>query len=146
MTIKRMMETVLGALGYQHRSETNAVIAAWQEEAKMLRHERDRQMRKEAEANDAHAKHFQRLHKVIDNSGMYATDGVIEHGLSCSICTPRPREQVPQAVHDHGWQWRPVGDGAFAPPFGTIRVCIDCGCLVAGGPTRCVRCAKESRS
>ena len=49
---------------------------------------------------------------------------------------------VPAEVHESGWQWRPVGDGAFAPPFGTIRVC-DCGCLVAGGPTRCVRCADD---
>jgi hypothetical protein len=38
--------------------------------------------------------------------------------------------------------WRKIDDDtAFAPPFGTIRACIDCGCLVAGGPTRCVRCA-----
>jgi hypothetical protein len=25
----------------------------------------------------------------------------------------------------------------------TIRECIDCGCLVAGGPTRCRRCVEE---
>lgn len=25
----------------------------------------------------------------------------------------------------------------------TIRTCIGCGCLVSGGPTRCVRCAKK---
>lgn len=25
--------------------------------------------------------------------------------------------------------------------LGTVRACIDCGALVAGGPTRCVRCA-----
>lgn len=49
---------------------------------------------------------------------------------------------VPDAVHEKGWQWRPVGDCAFAPPFGTIRTCIGCGCLVSGGPTRCVRCAE----
>lgn len=54
----------------------------------------------------------------------------------------RARDAVPQEVHDHGWQWRPVGDGAFAPPFGTIRACLDCGCLVAGGPTRCSRCVR----
>lgn len=34
-------------------------------------------------------------------------------------------------------------DGAFIMGLGTIRICIDCGILVAGGPTRCVRCAKE---
>lgn len=57
---------------------------------------------------------------------------------------PDSHGEIPQAVHERGWQWRPVGDGAFAPPFGTIRVCIACGCLVAGGPTRCVRCAKAA--
>ena len=30
----------------------------------------------------------------------------------------------------------------FWEPFGTVRECINCGCLVAGGPTRCIRCAK----
>lgn len=54
------------------------------------------------------------------------------------------RAEVPQEVHDRGWQWRPVSDDtAFAPPFSTVRACIDCGCLVAGGPTRCGRCAKD---
>lgn len=50
---------------------------------------------------------------------------------------------VPADVHEHGWQWRPTGkDTAFAPPFGTIRVCGACGCLVAGGPAACARCAE----
>jgi len=50
---------------------------------------------------------------------------------------------VPADVHEHGWQWRPTAtDTAFAPPFGTIRQCRGCGCLVAGGPTACVRCAE----
>lgn len=49
---------------------------------------------------------------------------------------------VPVEVPECGWQWRPVTtDTAFAPPFGTIRQCQGCGCLVAGGPTACVRCA-----
>ena len=26
----------------------------------------------------------------------------------------------------------------------TVRTCIDCGCLVAGGPTRCGRCTKDT--
>jgi len=53
---------------------------------------------------------------------------------------------VPREVHERGWQWRPIdGDTAYAPPFGTIRACRVCGCLVAGGPTACVRCvAHES--
>lgn len=27
----------------------------------------------------------------------------------------------------------------------TVRACIDCGCLVSGGPTRCTRCAEQSK-
>lgn len=51
---------------------------------------------------------------------------------------------VPVDVHERGWQWRPTAtDTAFAPPFGTIRRCRVCGCLVAGGPTACARCAEE---
>mgnify|MGYP000741711663 CR=1 FL=1 len=51
---------------------------------------------------------------------------------------------VPVEVHERGWQWRPVDkDTAFAPPFGTIRKCRVCGCLVAGGPTACARCARN---
>lgn len=34
-------------------------------------------------------------------------------------------------------------DEAFIPGLGTVRACLDCGCLVAGGPTRCKRCAKD---
>lgn len=30
----------------------------------------------------------------------------------------------------------------FLKEFGTVRECIDCGCLTAGGPTRCVRCVE----
>jgi len=26
----------------------------------------------------------------------------------------------------------------------TVRACLDCGALVAGGPTRCGRCAKDA--
>ena len=51
---------------------------------------------------------------------------------------------VPDDVHERGWQWRPTAtDTAFAPPFGTIRQCRVCGCLVAGGPTVCARCAED---
>ena len=56
---------------------------------------------------------------------------------------PRIAVVVPVEVHEHGWQWRPTAtDTAFAPPFGTIRQCRVCGCLVAGGPTACARCAE----
>jgi hypothetical protein len=39
--------------------------------------------------------------------------------------------------------WHRVGDGAFARPFGTVRQCTECGALVGGGPSRCVRCAQS---
>lgn len=43
---------------------------------------------------------------------------------------------------DSADRWHRVSDDtAFAPPFGTVRACVGCGCLVAGGPTRCGRCA-----
>lgn len=55
--------------------------------------------------------------------------------------------EVPAEVHERGWQWRPTDeDTAFAPPFGTIRVCRSCGCLVSGGPTACGRCVDSWES
>ena len=36
------------------------------------------------------------------------------------------------------------GVEGFIPELkATVRECVDCGALIAGGPTRCVRCAKE---
>jgi len=29
----------------------------------------------------------------------------------------------------------------FINGLGTVRECVDCACLVAGGPTRCIACA-----
>lgn len=52
-----------------------------------------------------------------------------------------PQDETVTAAH-----WHPVGDSAHAAPFGTIRVCRSCGCLVAGGPTACGRCAKERKA
>jgi len=40
-------------------------------------------------------------------------------------------------------QTPPAIPQSFLPGLGTIRECLDCKCLVAGGPTRCMRCAKE---
>jgi len=58
---------------------------------------------------------------------------------------PADPRGVPPEVHESGWQWRPCSENtAFAPPFGTIRVCAGCGSLIAGGPTRCTRCARDA--
>lgn len=55
------------------------------------------------------------------------------------------RFQIAITRHEPGEQWHQTSeDTAFALPFGTIRACRVCGCLVAGGPTACVRCAKET--
>lgn len=50
-------------------------------------------------------------------------------------CWVRTREITPPAVEIDP-------DTAYIPPFGTIRKCRGCGCLVAGGPTACARCAE----
>jgi len=34
------------------------------------------------------------------------------------------------------------GVDTFVSGIGTVRECIDCGALIAGGPTRCIRCAE----
>lgn len=66
-----------------------------------------------------------------------------DHGIHRVSLDGAPAGVVPAHVHERGWQWRPTTtDTAFAPPFGTIRQCRGCGCLVAGGPSACVRCAK----
>jgi hypothetical protein len=31
----------------------------------------------------------------------------------------------------------------YVEGVGTVRDCLGCGALIAGGPTRCIRCAKE---
>lgn len=50
-------------------------------------------------------------------------------------------QQQPDPRPDLDEGWRVVsGDTAFAMPFGTIRECSGCGCLVSGGPTACLRC------
>lgn len=35
---------------------------------------------------------------------------------------------------------------AFIPGIGTVRACIDCGNLIAGGPTRCTWCVKKRKA
>lgn len=52
------------------------------------------------------------------------------------------RARMRRDVDRRGWH-ATDGDTAHAPPFGTIRVCRVCGCLVAGGPTACARCVRD---
>lgn len=97
------------------------------------------------------------LQVPLDHLDVFVAD-VLDSGIRAAVDKwskvqapeePRARRAalagtVPPEVREGGWQWRPVGeDAAVAPPFGIIRVCRGCGCLVAGGPTACVRCAED---
>jgi hypothetical protein len=71
--------------------------------------------------------------------------------IDSSQTIARLADAIERGEHDPGRPvaepcggWTVLRDGAFASPFGTIRKCIDCGCLVAGGPTRCGRCARDA--
>lgn len=41
---------------------------------------------------------------------------------------------------------RPIVDAFVAELGSTVRSCLDCGALVAGGPVRCGRCGSDRRS
>lgn len=86
---------------------------------------------------DQVAAYEEALAKTVENAHRDACAS--EHAAAAKVALHRA--DVPPEVHESGWQWRPTDPNtAFAPPFGTIRVCRACGCLVAGGPTACSRC------
>ena len=58
---------------------------------------------------------------------------LVEPDFCCDLHPDIVRVGVP-----HGQK-----DTAFIQGLGTVRQCTDCGCLVAGGPTRCGRCAEK---
>lgn len=71
------------------------------------------------------------------------TRSVLRAGLDLR---PAKEEHAEPTRDSRGW--RPMSDSAaFAWPFGTIRVCLGCTCLMAGGaldsPPICRRCATE---
>ena len=78
-----------------------------------------------------------------DIGGMMAAYGRIS-GVRDELAAIAP-QAPPEPETDGG---RTCGDDVtaddtrFMEPFGTVRACIDCGVLVSGGPTRCVRCAE----
>lgn len=75
---------------------------------------------------------------------------LIEHvwALASLASSPiaEPSTQDWHQSSEDGPDWRAVGDGAFTRPFGTIRKCHGCSCLVAGGQTYCGTCAACSES
>jgi hypothetical protein len=50
------------------------------------------------------------------------------------------KHPVREAIHQEHVYDKPE---TYISGLGTVRTCIDCGCLVSGGPTRCVRCAEQ---
>ena len=73
----------------------------------------------------------------VDESGYVYAPLALLRAMLEAIDAQQPD---PQPDLDEGWR-RVSGDTAFAMPFGTIRECSGCGCLVSGGPTACRRCA-----
>jgi hypothetical protein len=55
-------------------------------------------------------------------------------------------EEWHRRQHEGPPQKPPVVSQSFLPGLGTIRECCDCKSLVAGGPTRCDRCARDVES
>lgn len=66
-----------------------------------------------------------------------------EGGVKEILCKKDHWTMTP-AVLDMDWEVIPKTAETFIPGIGTVRQCIDCGCLVGGGPTRCGRCAKDA--
>lgn len=60
-------------------------------------------------------------------------------------CTEGKLEDLHNSWHNLGLPPEPplFSPSAFIPGLGTVHECLNCGCLVAGGPTRCKRCAAE---
>jgi predicted RNase H-like HicB family nuclease len=68
----------------------------------------------------------------------------VECGDSCDICAGE--EEALEDMYGPEPTTRVSGhlvDGFVRELGATVRDCLDCGCLIAGGPTRCKRCAKE---
>lgn len=61
----------------------------------------------------------------------------------CDACWDKAHPKPDETATMKTLHWTGDGKGtAFAFGFGTVRACIDCGVLIAGGPTRCVACVR----
>lgn len=75
--------------------------------------------------------------RLRDMPAGVATSGTVYQCWTCGMAVPQdaPHECPGKAGPRPGTGWL---DG-----IGTVRACVDCGVLVAGGPTRCIPCARK---
>ena len=85
---------------------------------------------------------------ITEVGGTNPTSWEIWAGMGCSPNLTEPRwllrrdKPAEKPVTDHE-EWKYDLPEAHVPGLGTVRTCIDCHCLVAGGPTRCTRCVRD---
>lgn len=75
--------------------------------------------------------------RLRDMPAGVTTSGTAYQCWTCGMTVPQdqPHECPGKSGPRPGTGWL---DG-----IGTVRACIDCGVLVAGGPTRCIPCAQQ---
>lgn len=71
------------------------------------------------------------IRKLLPNADDYELPDIEDEQLKSK--SPDPRDVASRLMNEE--------KQAYIPGLGTIRECLDCGCLIAGGPTRCKRCA-----
>jgi len=80
---------------------------------------------------------------LLSERAMKLLNDAVQVGVSMSWQGVQDHfDELHHKAHDPGDQ----GDTAYLPGVGTVRACIGCGCLVAGGPTRCKLCVRLKRA
>lgn len=79
---------------------------------------------------------------ALEQASQERCQDINEHELR--LVALEQRRKTVEDLEQRTPEWRSTsGDTAYAEPFTTIRACIDCQCLIAGGPTRCKACVRE---
>lgn len=80
---------------------------------------------------------------ILPEDFSHMADLIVEV-VSNPVREPEPNP-FPKAIDRPDEAHNPPYEGldAFVPGLGTVRECRRCGCLIAGGPTACKRCAAE---